>query len=90
MKERKHWANGKKPSQSSGQFPPIFSRASRRLTPNRRKLKENVEYNSFLPNFRPSFVTVPCWMLDQLTKAREQKTAPQNYSVVSKRHAGRK
>ena len=72
------------------QFPPIFSRRSRRLTPNKRKLKEKEEYNSSRPNFRPSFVTVPCWMLEQLTKPREQKIAPQNYSVVSKRHAGRR
>jgi hypothetical protein len=45
-------------------------------TPSRRKLKEIGEYNSFLLNFRPSFVTVHCWMLEQLKKAGEQKTEP--------------
>ena len=68
-----------------------FSVAQDRLSiPSRRKLKEKGEYNSFLPNFRRSFVTAHCWMLEQLKKAREQKTEPQNYSVVSKRHEERR
>jgi len=65
-------------------------RAGRLSSPRRRKLKETGDYNSFLPNFRPSFVTAYCWMLEQLEKAGEQKTEPQNYGVVSKRHAERR
>ena len=56
----------------------------------REKRKEKREYNSCLPNFRRSFVTAHCWMLEQLKKEGEQKTKPYNYSVVSKRHAERR
>src|SRR6266550_4973007 len=49
-------------SQKSGK---LHVRARRPIL-SRRKLKEKGGYNSFLPNFRPSFVTAQCWMLEQL------------------------
>ena len=42
---------------------------ARRPIPSRRKLKEKGEYNSFLPNFRPLFVTVH-WVPEQLKEER--------------------
>jgi hypothetical protein len=44
--------------------------------PEQAKAERDREYNSFLPNFRPSFVTARCWILEQLEKAGEQKTEP--------------
>ena len=38
--------------------------------PAQAKADREGEYSSFLPNFRPSFLTARCWMLEQLKKAR--------------------
>ena len=40
------------------------------VDPEQAKAEREREYNSFLPNFRRSFVTAHCWMLEQLKKAR--------------------
>jgi len=61
---------------------------ARRPIPSRRKRKETGKYNSFLPNFRPSFVTARCWMLEPLKKVRQQQTGPSD-CVVSKRNEKR-
>ena len=43
---------------------------ARRPIPSRRKLKETGKYNSFLPSFRPLFLTVHCWMPEQPKEER--------------------
>ena len=43
---------------------------ARRPIPSRRKLKETGKYNSFLPSFRPLFLTVHRWMPEQPKEER--------------------
>ena len=62
--------------------------SARRPIPSRRKPKEKGKYNSFLPNFRPSFVTAHRWVLEQRKKARQQPIRPSD-CVVCKRNEER-